>query len=117
MAHIEGKIDAQMAAKAERDEILAQSAAKSAGKAVNVTTPIWLAAVSVVLGVVGTFYATQSSTPGITQTTLAPGIPLGFARFRFFSMLRNEIGCTVWFTAALQQTHPRSVPFLKWLFE
>ncbi|MGI4856951.1 MAG: hypothetical protein ACRYHA_08555 [Janthinobacterium lividum] len=63
-----------MTAQAERDErieILAQSAAKSAEKAANVTTTIWFAAVSVVLAVVGTFYATQSSTLGIMQTTLA----------------------------------------------
>lgn len=54
MARIEGKIDAQMAARAERDKpiaMLAQRVAKSAEKAANVTTAIWLAAISVVLAV------------------------------------------------------------------
>lgn len=49
VARIEGKIDAQTAAQAERDkriELLAQSTSKSAEKASNVTTHIWLAAVS-----------------------------------------------------------------------
>lgn len=74
MARIEGKIDAQMAAQAERDkriEIFAPSAARSAEKAANVTTNIWFAAVSVVLAMAGTSHATRSSTLGIKQTTLA----------------------------------------------
>lgn len=59
----------------KRIESIALSAADSAGKAANLKTNMWLAALTVIIFVVGTvvaaYFATQSSNIGITQTTIA----------------------------------------------
>lgn len=82
---IEGRINAFLAQAEERErrleerdkriETIAASAAKSAEQAVNLKTNMWLAALTVIIFVVGTvvaaYFATQSSNIGITQTTIA----------------------------------------------
>ncbi|WP_150660506.1 hypothetical protein [Pandoraea sputorum] len=78
VARIEGKIDAFIAQSAERDkriELLAVSAAKSAEQAATLKSNMWLAALTVVLAVIGTvvaaYFATQSSNIGIAQAVTA----------------------------------------------
>ncbi|WNC90921.1 hypothetical protein RI103_06110 [Paraburkholderia sp. FT54] len=74
VARIEGKIDAFMAQAAERDkrlEILAEHATKAAEQAGSLKSNMWLAAITVVIAVVGTYYATQSSNIGMTQAVIA----------------------------------------------
>lgn len=82
---IEGRINAFLAHAEEREkrleerdrriESIAASAAKSAEQAVSLKTNMWLAALTVIIFVVGTvvaaYFATQSSNIGITQTTIA----------------------------------------------